>query len=177
MYPLAINNLPKNLETFLHLITETEGTAKTKGTSPYNVLYGYKKFNSYENHPNLIVTAGGYSSSAAGRYQILKKTFDSLKKVGTDFSPKTQDLMAIELIKRRGALKNVLDGDFKNAILKCNKEWASLPNSPYGQPTFTMERAFSYLKKTGAKIINSPFTPLSIVLILAATVIYLNYKN
>lgn len=35
-----------------------------------------------------------------------------------------------------GDIKN---GDIKKAIEKCNKEWASLPNAPYGQPMISLE--------------------------------------
>ena len=56
------------------------------------------------------------------------------KKLGLeDFGPRSQDLGALELIRQRGALNDVLNGDFGAAISKLGKEWASLPSSTYPQ--------------------------------------------
>ena len=141
MTPLAIQNIDTNLHKFLFLITETEGTDK-QGT-PYNELYGYGNFSDFSKHPNILVTSGGYTSTAAGRYQILKKTWDSVQsKLNLpDFSPLSQDKAAIQLIKDRGAYNDVIQGNFESAIAKTNKEWASLPGAPYGQPTYSLKKA------------------------------------
>ena len=58
-------------------------------------------------------------------------------------------MAAVALIKRRGALADVIAGRFDSAIAKCNKEWASLPGSPYGQPTLTLDRAHAVLAMAG----------------------------
>ena len=51
----------------------------------------------------------------------------------TDFTPKSQDRYGVILIKyKRSSLKEIMSGDIEKAIRKCNKEWASLPESPYG---------------------------------------------
>jgi hypothetical protein len=45
----------------------------------------------------------------------------------------------------------VAQGDLATAINLCNKEWASLPGSPYGQPTRTMAQATqTYLQAGGS---------------------------
>lgn len=142
MTPLALKKINDNVRKFLMLITFTEGTDK-QGT-PYNELFGYTNFVGYEKHPEIIIKASNYSSSAAGRYQILKKTAKMLKM--KDFTPESQDLAAIELIRQAGALKLVESGNWKDAIEKCNKIWASLPGSPYGQPTVKLARALNFLK-------------------------------
>lgn len=56
---------------------------------------------------------------------------------------------ALFLIKRRGALEDVIAGRFESAVKKCNREWASLPGSPYGQPTKTMADALDVYVKHG----------------------------
>lgn len=141
MTPIANKNLPDNVKKFLMLITYTEGTDKYG--KPYNTLFTHKTFNGYEKHPNIKVSAGKLISTAAGRYQILYRTYLDLG--GGSFAPKAQDAMAVKLLKRRGALQLVSDGKFKEAILKCNREWASLPESPYGQPTHKMDECLKFI--------------------------------
>jgi len=70
MTPIALKNIPDNVRKFLMLITHTEGTDR-QGT-PYKELFGFKNFEGYDKHPEIVVKTKNYSSSAAGRYQILK---------------------------------------------------------------------------------------------------------
>ena len=142
MTPISLSGIPDNVRKFLLLITFTEGTDR-QGT-PYNELFGFKNFEGFDKHPNILVKSGNYSSSAAGRYQILKKTADMLKM--PDFTPESQDKACIQLLKQANAYQLIVDGKFQEAILKCNKTWASLPESPYGQPTHTMQSALNFLK-------------------------------
>lgn len=133
-----------NVQAFLMLIRTGEGTANANG---YRTLFGGRLFDGFADHPRITVTAGGYTSTAAGAYQFLSKTWDGLGL--PDFSPGMQDLGAVMLIKRRGALADVIAGRLGAAIAKCNKEWASLPGSPYGQPTMTATRAASLFAQWG----------------------------
>ena len=140
-----------NMQAFLTLVRTGEGTL---GPNGYRTLYGGRLFDGYADHPRIAVTAGGWTSTAAGAYQILSKTWDGARAaLGlTDFSPASQDAAAVWLIQRRGALGDVLAGRFDAAIAKCNKEWASLPGSPYGQPTLTLARAHAVLAANGADL-------------------------
>jgi hypothetical protein len=69
-----------------------------------------------------------------------------------DFSPPMQDLAAVYLINRRKALEDVEAGRIEQAIEKCNREWASLPGSPYGQPTRTLAQALATFKEYGGTL-------------------------
>lgn len=122
----------KNLKAFLAMIRYAEGTFSNDG---YRKLYGGSLFNDMSRHPNKAVTKWGITSTAAGAYQILFRTWQELqsKLKLPDFSPASQDRAAIELIKRRKALEDVIAGRFAQAIVKCRKEWASLPGAGYGQ--------------------------------------------
>lgn len=122
----------KNLKAFLLMIQYSEGTI---GPDAYNKLYGGGKFNDLSKHPNTKVSKWGVTSTAAGAYQILNRTWQELqRKLGLpDFSPTSQDRAAIELIARRKALDDVMAGRFSQAIIKCRKEWASLPGAGYNQ--------------------------------------------
>lgn len=142
----------KNLFAFLAMIRTAEGT---NGPNGYRMLFGRGLFRSFADHPRIVVTkkSRGHliSSTAAGAYQILQKTWDvASKALGlTDFSPTSQDRVAAWLIKQAGAYRDVLAGRFVTATRKCNTTWASLPGSPYGQPTITMEAALAIYKAAG----------------------------
>lgn len=127
-----------NLQAFLAMIRYAEGTS---GANGYRMLFGGGLFDSFADHPRQRITArlGGQTitSSAAGAYQILERTWDDIRRLAglPDFSPASQDKAAVFLIRRRGALADVRAGRFDAAVEKCNREWASLAGSPYGQPT------------------------------------------
>lgn len=109
----------------------------------YNTLFGGGTFSGYARHPNICIPYKNTCSTAAGRYQFLKGTWDSLNL--PDFSPANQDLGALMLIDRRGALSKVISGDFQGAITSgaLGKEWASFPYSPYGQTNRTLASIMS----------------------------------
>lgn len=125
-----------NVRKMLDVIANAEGVKHG-----YNTIFGNEHSDDLKAHPNVkkefTQTDGKKNSTtAAGRYQFLKGTWDKVsKKYGlTDFSPKNQDLAAVALILGRGALGDVMKGDFTKAVGKLGNEWASLPSSPYAQP-------------------------------------------
>jgi muramidase (phage lysozyme) len=134
---LAAGAVPAKHRAMLNTIAFTEGTAGSCGQDGYNTGYSYKCFSSCNKHPNIVWTAGGYSSSAAGRYQFLNSTWKGLNL--PSFSPKNQDIGGMKLIARRGVTlptnRALTATEFTNAMKKLSYEWASLPYSPYGQPT------------------------------------------
>ena len=138
----------KNLKAFLIMIQYAEGTF---GKDGYRKLYGGGFFNDLSMHPNTPVTKWGITSTAAGAYQILNKTWNELqaKLKLPDFSPLSQDKAAIELIKRRKALEDVMAGRFAQAIQKCRKEWASLPGAGYGQNEKNVKSLMAVYKIAG----------------------------
>jgi lysozyme len=130
-----------NLAAFLAMIRVSEGTA---GPNGYSTLVGGRLFDDYADHPRVLVDLPnlGIKSSAAGAYQILRRTWDGVAgKLGLpDFSPASQDAAAVELIRQRAALPDVLAGRFAAAVDKCKKEWASLPGAGYGQRENSLAR-------------------------------------
>lgn len=133
-----------NVQAFLAIVRTGEGTL---GASGYRTHFGGSLFDSYDDHPRKVITAKSgsttLSSSAAGAYQFLTKTWDWINGIykWSDFSPANQDEAAVALIAHRGALVDILAGRLETALAKCAKEWASLPGSPYGQPTISLTRA------------------------------------
>lgn len=128
--------LPNTVRAFLDTLAYAEGTDEQ-----YNFIYSFKTFNSYADHPRKVYCSGGLCSSAAGRYQFLPDTWDGLTpELGLkDFTPPSQDKAAVEIFRRAGAYNLVLKSskyeNFTAALSRLNGVWASLPGSPYGQPT------------------------------------------
>lgn len=124
------------------MIAISEGT-KHLGDNGYNVIVGGALFHSYKDHPRVLVNLPklGIKSTAAGRYQILARYYDAYKKQLNlpDFSPKSQDKIALQLIRECNALADVDAGRFAQAVYKCNSRWASLTGSPYKQHTHSIE--------------------------------------
>lgn len=129
-----------NVRAFLRVIRAGE---TSQGDEAYRMLFGGGLIDDLSAHPNRKVTQGSLTSTAAGAYQFLYSTWGECQRaLGlADFGPDAQDLAACYLILRRGALDDVVAGRLQAAIAKCAKEWASLPGSPYGQPTRTMAQA------------------------------------
>ncbi|SAL65562.1 glycoside hydrolase family protein [Caballeronia choica] len=105
--------------------------AISKGTSidpdsddGYNVIVGGALFIGYADHPRRLVQLPrlGIASTAAGRYQLLARYFDAYKKqLGLhDFSPMSQDRIAIQQIRERRALDDIVSGRLESAVTKCS---------------------------------------------------------
>lgn len=137
-----------NVRALLAVIRRGEGTADADG---YRRLFGGKLFTGWADHPRVKVTAGRYTSTAAGAYQMLASTWDETRRLMrlADFSPRSQDLAAVGRLAARGALEDAKAGRFETALRKIAKEWASLPGSPYGQPTISMDTARSVYAQAG----------------------------
>ena len=145
----------ENIPAFLTALRYGEGTSDENG---YRRMFGGELFNSFADHPRKRIRRkagkGHIISTAAGAYQFLSRTWDECAEALNlpDFSPKSQDRAAVFLVKRRGALGDVIAGRIELAIKKCNKEWASLPGSPYGQPTVTLAEVLKVYKDAGGLI-------------------------
>ncbi len=142
-----------NVCAFLDMIAWSEGVHLYGGDDGYNVIVGGKTFDSYEKHPKVYVPLTRYkvTSSAAGRYQFLWKTWQALElKLNLpDFGPVSQDRAAIELIRERKALLDVREGNIIAAIQKCRPIWASLPGAGYGQREHKMTDLLREYSKAG----------------------------
>ena len=97
-------------------------------------------FTDYADHPFAdgrppVQVRAGLTSTAAGRYQILYHFFEDYKKTLklTDFSPDSQDAIAIQMIKECKAIPMIEDGNVAGAVKACSSRWASLPFNNYQQ--------------------------------------------
>lgn len=138
----------RNVQAMLRVIRTGEGTADAGG---YNRLFGGGSFSNMSDHPRQKITKWGLTSTAAGAYQMKSDTWDETRAAMKlpDFSPRSQDLAALGRIAARGALRDVVAGNFQTAVRKLNKEWASLPESPYGQGTLSWAKARAVFADAG----------------------------
>ncbi|TRP85570.1 glycoside hydrolase family 24 protein, partial [Salmonella enterica] len=92
-------------------------------------------FTDYSDHPFAhgrpakVFNRRGEKSTASGRYQQLYLFWPHYRKqlALPDFSPLSQDRLAIQLIRERGALDDIRAGRIERAISRCRNIWASLP--------------------------------------------------
>ncbi|CAL3972190.1 unnamed protein product [Diplocarpon coronariae] len=154
-YNGEINNQRK---AFLDMLAWSEGTdngrQKTRNHG-YDVIVGGELFTDYSDHPRKLVTLNPkLKSTGAGRYQLLSRWWDAYRKqLGLkDFSPKSQDAVALQQIKERGALPMIDRGDIRQAIDRCSNIWASLPGAGYGQFEHKADSLIAKFKEAGGTV-------------------------
>jgi muramidase (phage lysozyme) len=159
----------QNVVAFLDMIAASEIDAYTLAHSDdgYNVLVGshgpeivdgqsiapdVRLFGSYTAHPNILNPQ--LNSTAAGRYQELYHNYVAYKQLLNlpDFSPLSQDLIAIQQIRERKALSLILAGQITAAIYACSNLWASLPGNNYGQRQNQISMLVSAYKAAGGTV-------------------------
>lgn len=145
-----------NLKAFLDMLAFSEGTVRFGDQNGYNVIVGGKLFTSYADHPRVLVKLPnlGISSTAAGRYQLLARYYDHYKKLLNlpDFSPDSQDQIAIQQIKERNALRLIKEGRLNDAIFRVKNIWASLPGAGYGQHEHKLETLHAAYTAAGGEV-------------------------
>lgn len=142
-------------KAFLDMLAWSEGTDKpvqpTKNHG-YDVIVGGSLFTSYADHPRRLITLNPrLKSTAAGRYQLLSRYWDAYRsQLGLrDFSPASQDAVALQQIKERRALQLIDEGYIRQAIDRCSNIWASLPGAGYGQHEHKIENLLKKFKEAG----------------------------
>lgn len=123
---------------FMNAISDNESNGE------WNVIYGGQKFDDYSQHPGVFVKINvgpnkGKFSSAAGKFQILKSTYDRVAPLLgiTDFSPESQIKIAWYLAQEAyanayntgmdGLQKALEKGDVAGALKVMKGVWTSLP--------------------------------------------------
>jgi len=144
-----------NLKAFLDTLAVSElGPALLAASdNGYNVIVGSTASNpilfyGYADHPRqavkLIIRGQQIMSTAAGRYQVLMRYYDSYKASLKlpDFGKASQDAIALQLIRECHATDLITAGHFAEAVDACRSRWASLPGAGYNQN----EHKLSYLQ-------------------------------
>ncbi|QJE03592.1 glycoside hydrolase family 104 protein [Massilia forsythiae] len=152
-----------NVQAFLKAIADAEGGG-------YDFKYGAIKgkrndpwrFSDYATHPG---PGRDGVTTAAGMYQINKLTWQDHGEKGmglTDFTPETQDLIAVSLLRRLGVIDKIKDGDIEAGMSQASKPWAALPagrgqtgryqTGRYNQPCVTFEHFETTYKAAGGSV-------------------------
>ena len=130
------------------------GRQKTRNHG-YDVIVGGELFTDYIWSPSQTCHAKPkLKSTGAGRYQLLSRWWDAYRKqLGLkDFSPKSQDAVALQQIKERGALPMIDRGDIRQAIDRCSNIWASLLGAGYGQFEHKADSLIAKFKEAGGTV-------------------------
>lgn len=134
------NSQEINIRAFLKFIRYAEH--RREDNSVYYRIYGNKlTFSDISKHPNVRVVAWGRTSTAAGAYQILYSTWQEAVEKGIvrDFTPLSQDKIALWKLRTRHALSHVQRGEIDRAIPFLRKEWTSMPGA--AESKMTMNQA------------------------------------
>jgi muramidase (phage lysozyme) len=129
----------------------------------YRAFYGHTPerpslFSDYSDHPaitgekrgvplpeawcrHLGYPDGQCVSTAAGAYQINRPTWSQFREADAarawsrleDFSPESQDELALRILEFDGVMPFIHAGNFHEAIMRASSRWASLPGSSAGQ--------------------------------------------
>jgi muramidase (phage lysozyme) len=132
--------------------SEFRGNPEATNEIAYRTMVGYQRFSSYTKHPD--IHRGESDSRASGRYQFKTATWIMLNRYISngsasnltwlkgpirDFSPASQDKMAIVAMHQRQKykqIKGIKYGDsaaLRSVLTELSYEWASLPGNRYGQ--------------------------------------------
>ena len=105
----------------------------TYGDKSYNTGYGHNMFDSLDKHPDTVWHTASGSSAAAGAYQIMPGTWQTVvqpKLNLPDFSPESQEKAGEYLASRRGIATDKIfttRQELRNALHLGSSEWAGLP--------------------------------------------------
>lgn len=164
---MPVINTHQNIAAFLDMLAYSEGTANhslTKNRGYDVIVTGLdgkpEIFTDYSDHPFAhgrppkVFNRRGEKSTASGRYQQLYLFWPHYKKQLSlpDFSPLSQDRLAIQLIRERGAIDDIRAGRIERAVSRCRNIWASLPGAGYGQREHSLEKLVTVWRTAGGVV-------------------------
>lgn len=115
-----------------------DGIARVEGADYGTIVFdppGAQSVVDFSQHPQVTrvrkIRGKETPSSAAGRYQMIDTTYAGTAAATglSDFSPQSQDINAVELLRRTGAVDALIDGDLPKALAQAGTQWAGIPNS------------------------------------------------
>lgn len=161
-YDSALDNA--YVRAFLFMIRSLEhNPADVAAGLDYSTFYKGSRFYNLADHPVLtgekrgiplssaMCIAAGFAdgicvSTAAGGYQIIIPTWNDVRGMFPrlpDFTPASQDVAAVRILRKAGALTPLMAGDIETALRKASPKWASLPFSTAQQNPKSLQYALT----------------------------------
>lgn len=130
----------RRVRAFLGALAQGESAGR------YNAIVGGGTFQDYSQHPNIYVPK--YDSTEAGAYQFNNGTWkEQASALGlTDFAPYSQDLAAVDLLRRLGSIQKLNSGDLEGAVFSAARRWESLPAEESGSSRLGAKRSLENFK-------------------------------
>jgi muramidase (phage lysozyme) len=131
---VAKQDLSPEVKAFLDTIAWSVSRLPANG---YKQKFSGEEFKTFDDHPREKICGEHYGFGkqkicvdSAGRYHIISSTWDTLARrlKLRDFSPESQDLAVIELLRECGALENLKSGNLELAIHKASYLWVTFPD-------------------------------------------------
>lgn len=140
--------LDPNVQAYCRVVRHGESN---QNDDAYSLVNGGSHFTDFTDHP--YKGQKSPPGRASGAYQYLASTWAGVKKEAElpDFSPHSQDLGAVLLLKWRHCLDDVIAGRLEAAISKCVNEWTSLPGAAENT-RYTMAKAREVFKQYGGTL-------------------------
>ncbi|GJJ05125.1 hypothetical protein RugamoR64_56630 [Duganella rhizosphaerae] len=147
-----------NMQAFLKAIAEAEGGGYD---FKYGAVRGKKndpwRLADYSTHPSPGV---GGKTTAAGMYQ---ENIETWREMGgnmglSDFTPETQDLIAVEILRVIKVAESIKSGDINAALDKASHRWSALPQGKGKagyypkQPSVSFDKFESDYKRFGGTV-------------------------
>ena len=152
---VEINNQRK---AFLDMLAWSEGTdngrQKTRNHG-YDVITAMAKLLLITpiTLTKLVTLNPKLKSTGAGRYQLLPVGGMLPQAAWPErLLSKSQDAVALQQIKERGAFSMIDRGDIRQAIDRCSNIWASLPGAGYGQFEHKADSLIAKFKEAGGTV-------------------------
>ena len=111
------------------MLAWSEGTdnGRQKTRNHIDVIVGGELFTDYSDHPRKLVTLNSkLNQQAPDATSFFPVGGDAYRVVLIWKDSKSQDAVALQQIKERGALPMIDRGDIRQAIDRCSNIWASL---------------------------------------------------
>ena len=152
---VEINNQRK---AFLDMLAWSEGTdngrQKTRNHG-YDVIVGGRAIYRLLRSPSQLVYAK--PKTQINRRRTLPASFPLVGCLPQAAWPErllseSQDAVALQQIKERGALPMIDRGDIRQAIDRCSNIWASLPGAGYGQFEHKADSLIAKFKEAGGTV-------------------------
>ena len=152
---VEINNQRK---AFLDMLAWSEGTdngrQKTRNHG-YDVIVGNGELLQLLRSPSQTCHAKPKTQINRRRTlpALLSRWWDAYRKqLGRRLLSESQDAVALQQIKERGALPMIDRGDIRQAIDRCSNIWASLPGAGYGQFEHKADSLIAKFKEAGGTV-------------------------